>query len=82
MSDIYDDILWKLRMPLPYNLQGLTTKDLGNERQHAANEIELLRSDLASCRHDLNYWYDRCTTAEAEAFLMQNQINKKAWWKR
>jgi hypothetical protein len=82
MSDIYDDILWKLRIPLPYNLQGLTTKDLGNERQHAANEIELLRNDLASCRHDLNYWYERCTTAEAEVFLMQNQINKKAWWKR
>jgi hypothetical protein len=50
--------------------------------EHAANEIELLRNDLASCEHDLNYWYERCTTAEAEVFLMQNQINKKAWWKR
>lgn len=81
MSDIYDDILWKLRIPLPYNLQGLTTKDLGNERHHAANEIELLRSDLASCRSDLNYWYERCTQAEACANIMHNQINKK-WWKR
>ena len=31
----------------------------------AANEIEVLRSDLASCRDDLNYWYNRCTTAKA-----------------
>jgi hypothetical protein len=81
MTDIYDDILWKLRIPLPYNLQGLTTTDLGNERREAANEIELLRSDLASCRSDLNYWYERCTRAEACADIMHKQINRK-WWKK
>ena len=47
----------------------------------AANEIELLRSDLDSCQNDLNYWYERCTRAEACANIMHNQINKK-WWKR
>jgi hypothetical protein len=52
-----------------------------NRNAEAANEIELLRSDLASCQHDLNYWYERCTRAEACAKIMHNQINKK-WWKR
>ena len=81
MSEMYDDILWKLRIPLPYNLQGLTTKDLSMERREAANEIELLRNDLASCQNDLNYWHERCTRAEACANIMHNQINRK-WWKR
>lgn len=76
-----DDIVTRLRKPLPYNLVGLTTKDLGNERYEAADEIELLMSHLASCRSDLNYWYERCTRAEACAKIMHNQINKK-WWKR
>jgi uncharacterized coiled-coil DUF342 family protein len=81
MTDIYDDILWKLRIPLPYNLEGLTTKDLSMERREAANEIELLRNDLASCQRDLNYWYERCTRAEACANIMHNKINRK-WWKK
>lgn len=45
-----DDIVTRLRKPLPYNLVGLTTKDLGNERYEAADEIERLRkltSELA-----------------------------------
>ena len=81
MSKIYGDILWKLQLPLPYNLQGLTTKDLGNLHREAANEIEMLREHLSSCRNDLNYWYERCTRAEACANIMHNQINKR-WWKR
>jgi hypothetical protein len=81
MADIYDDILWKLRIPLPYNLEGLTTKDLSMERRDAANEIELLRNDLASCQSDLNYWYERCTRAEACATIMHNKMNRK-WWKK
>jgi hypothetical protein len=46
MSDIYDDILWKLRIPLPYNLAGMTTTELGDERRKAADEIERLRKEL------------------------------------
>lgn len=45
-----DDIVTRLRKPLPYNLVGLTTKDLGDERYEAADEIERLRkltSELA-----------------------------------
>jgi hypothetical protein len=57
MSDIYDDILWKLRIPLPYNLQGLTTKDLGNERHHAANEIERLRRIVTMMVNDYTIEY-------------------------
>lgn len=49
--------------------------------QEAANEIERLRADLASCRQDIDYWYERCTRTEACAHIMHNQINKK-WWKR
>lgn len=41
-----DDIVTRLRKPLPYNLVGLTTKDLGNERLEAADEIERLRTEL------------------------------------
>ena len=41
-----DDIVTRLRKPLPYNLVGLTTKDLGNERYEAADEIERLRKML------------------------------------
>jgi hypothetical protein len=47
----------------------------------AANEIELLRNHLSSCQSDLNYWYERCTQAEACADIMHKQINRK-WWKR
>jgi hypothetical protein len=47
----------------------------------AADEIELLRNDLASCKSDLNYWHERCTRAEACADIMHKQLNKK-WWKR
>ena len=45
-----DDIVTRLRVPLPYNLLGLTTKDLGNERREAADEIERLR-EWASYEH-------------------------------
>lgn len=45
-DDIYSDILWRLRIPLPYELRGLTVQDIANERKDAADEIELLRSRL------------------------------------
>lgn len=41
-----DDIVTRLRKPLTYNLVELTTKDLGNERYEAADEIERLRTLL------------------------------------
>ena len=47
----------------------------------AADEIERVRNALASCQSDLNYWYERCTRAEACANIMHNKLNKK-WWKR
>jgi len=39
-----DDIVYRLRVPLPYNLLGWTTTDLMNERQEAADEIQRLRA--------------------------------------
>ena len=40
-----DDIVYRLRVPLPYNLLGWTTTDLMNERQEAADEIQRLRAE-------------------------------------
>jgi len=40
-----DDIVSQLRMPLPWNLAGMTTKQLGDERRDAADEIERLTAD-------------------------------------
>ena len=40
-----DDIVYQLRVPLPYNLAGMTTTQLGDERRKAADEIERLRAD-------------------------------------
>lgn len=48
MDDIYNDILWLLRIPLPYELRGLTVQDLIHERKRAADEIERLRAELQS----------------------------------
>jgi hypothetical protein len=42
---VTDDIEYRLRVPLPYNLVGMTTKELGDERREAADEIERLRAD-------------------------------------
>lgn len=44
-DDIYNDILWRLRIPLPYELRGLTVQDIASERNEAADEIERLRAD-------------------------------------
>lgn len=41
-----DDIVTRLRVPLPWNLAGMTTKQLGDERRDAADEIESLRKAL------------------------------------
>lgn len=41
-----DDIVTRLRTPLPYNLAGMTTTQLGDERREAADEIERLRRDV------------------------------------
>lgn len=43
-DDIYNDILFRLRVPLPYELRGLTVQDLITERKDAADEIERLRA--------------------------------------
>ena len=45
-----EDILTRLQTPLPYNLVGLTTKDLGDERYEAADEIERLREQCDTMR--------------------------------
>lgn len=44
-----DDIVTRLRVPLPWNLAGMTTKQLGDERRDAADEIERLREIHRSC---------------------------------
>lgn len=49
-DDIYNDILWRLRIPLPYELRGLTVSDLMKERKDAADEIERLRAEVSRWR--------------------------------
>ncbi len=41
-----DDIVTRLRFPLPWQLKGMTTKQLGDERREAADEIERLRKEV------------------------------------
>jgi hypothetical protein len=45
-TQVTDDIVYRLRVPLPYNLAGITTTQLGNERREAADEIERLRGEV------------------------------------
>ena len=40
-----DDIVTRLRIPLPWMLKGMTTKQLGDERREAVDEIESLRNE-------------------------------------
>ena len=39
------DIIYRLQVPLPYNLAGMTIKELRDERREAADEIERLRAE-------------------------------------
>ena len=73
-----NDIVTRLRQ---LGIDNPPTKEMFVTPDEAADEIELLRNDLASCKSDLNYWHERCTRAEACADIMHKQLNKK-WWKR
>jgi hypothetical protein len=42
-----DDLVTRLRYRLPFNLVGLTTKELRKLHDEAAEEIERLRAQLA-----------------------------------
>lgn len=56
-DDIYNDILFRLRVPLPYELRGLTVQDLITERKDAADEIERLERAVARLKeiiHDIS----------------------------
>lgn len=77
MDDIYNDILWLLRIPLPYELRGLTVQDLIHERKRAADEIERLRtllSELAnrfSAQEAKHYRIIRSLEAERDQWQTQ-----------
>lgn len=83
-----DDIVTRLRKPLPYNLVGLTTKDLGNERYEAADEIERLRADrdrwakwgehVFTCHNKgINPCYDCVSPVTRDAI---NRVDKGGKW--
>lgn len=54
--EMTDDIVNRLRKPLPYNLAGMTTIELGDERRKAADEIEQLKRDIARLNRQLKTW--------------------------
>ena len=47
-----DDIVTRLRYKLPFNLTGLTTKEVQDLHTEAADEIERLRRALADFEPD------------------------------
>ena len=63
-----DDIVTRLRVPLPWMLEGVTTKQLGEERQKAADLIEeLLLSN--------NRWQSIAERAMEQLDIAMNLIN-------
>jgi hypothetical protein len=67
----------RLRFPLPWELKGMTTKQLGDERREAANEIERLRNEVKY----LNQVADQLE--EQVAFwITEAHKKKKRWWNR
>lgn len=75
-----DDIVTRLRKPLPYNLVGLTTKDLGNERYEAADEIEHLHKLLNNAEIERELWRERCERAEeCLGFIYRKKRRWRLW---
>ena len=67
-----DDIVTRLRTPLPWMLKGMTTKQLGDERREAADEIEKLRKELSI--------YKDLYAREAVERTLVEQVKESAQW--
>jgi hypothetical protein len=74
---VTDDIVDRLRFPLPWQLKGMTTKQLGDERREAADEIERLRNEVKY----LNQVADQLE-AQVAFWITEAHKKKKWWWQR